>query len=43
MMAVWFAPLLVFFDEMKPVPALVLSLAWNPRNREPPGRTYATY
>lgn len=26
MMAVWFAPLLVFFDEVKPVPALVLSL-----------------
>jgi len=26
MMAVWFAPLLVFFDDMKPFPALVLSL-----------------
>jgi hypothetical protein len=26
MMAVWFAPLLVFFDEVKPLPALVLSL-----------------
>ena len=26
MMAVWFAPLLVFFDDVKPLPALVLSL-----------------
>lgn len=26
MMAVWFAPLLVFFDDEKPLPALVLSL-----------------
>ena len=26
MMAVWFAPLLVFFDDMKPLPALMLSL-----------------
>ena len=26
MMAVWFAPLLVFFDEVKPLPALLLSL-----------------
>ncbi len=26
MMAVWFAPLLVFFDEIKPLPALLLSL-----------------
>ncbi len=26
MMAVWFAPLLVFFNDMKPVPALMLSL-----------------
>jgi hypothetical protein len=26
MMAVWFAPLLVFFDDVKPLPALMLSL-----------------
>ena len=26
MLAVWFAPLLVFFDDVKPVPAMVLSL-----------------
>lgn len=26
MMAVWFAPLLVFFDEFKPLPAMLLSL-----------------
>jgi hypothetical protein len=26
MMAVWFAPLLVFFDDIRPLPALVLSL-----------------
>ena len=26
MMAVWFAPLLVFFDDAKPLPALILSL-----------------
>jgi hypothetical protein len=26
MMAVWFAPLLVFFDDVKPLPALLLSL-----------------
>ena len=26
MLAVWFAPLLVFFDDMKPLPAMVLSL-----------------
>jgi hypothetical protein len=25
-MAVWFAPLLVFFDELKPLPALISSL-----------------
>lgn len=32
MMAVWFAPLLVFFNDMKPVPALMLSLTACLRN-----------
>lgn len=32
MMAVWFAPLLVFFNDMKPVPALLLSLGACLRN-----------
>lgn len=27
MLAVWFAPLLVFFDDLKPVPAMLLSLS----------------
>jgi uncharacterized membrane protein len=26
MLAVWFSPLLVFFDDLKPVPAMLLSL-----------------
>lgn len=32
MMAVWFAPLLVFFNDLKPVPALLLSLSACVRN-----------
>jgi hypothetical protein len=32
MMAVWFAPLLVFFNDLKPVPALLLSLSACLRN-----------
>ncbi len=32
MMAVWFAPLLVFFNDLKPVPALMLSLGTCLRN-----------
>jgi len=32
MMAVWFAPLLVFFNDLKPAPALILSLAACLRN-----------
>ena len=35
MMAVWFAPLLVFFNDMKPVPALMLSLWACLRNIRP--------
>jgi len=35
MMAVWFAPLLVFFNDMKPVPALMMSLWACLRNIRP--------
>lgn len=34
-LAVWFSPLLVFFDDMKPVPAMLLSLAACLKNARP--------